>query len=392
MSCGVKVGRLAGCVIVAVLCASTAMAAGGGWSIQSVATKGLNEAQLVGVSCASPKSCVSVGVAAGGNGFHGSLAEGWNGKRWTTQRSAVPAGAKSAQPLDVSCVSTKRCMAVGRYVNAHNATVPLAEGWNGKKWIVQRAPIPAGAVRATLRGVACPSKTVCFAGGVTKGRTGKFKTLIERFNGHGWSVQAAPNPSGALGSELINVSCTSPRACIGVGDFVDRNGVVHHLADRWDGSHWSLQQLPAPAAGATRSELVGVWCSVTSDCEAVGYYTAPGTGNPTLGYAAAWNGSSWTIQQMPAPVGAEQFLPLDVSCTSGLNCTATGQAVSPQKVISTLVEQWNGTSWTLQSTPKPRGTSQSLLNAIACTPTGGCTAVGWYSTKRAQLPLIERHG
>jgi hypothetical protein len=391
MSRGVKVGRLAGCVMVAVLCASTALAAGGRWSVQPVSPKGLNLAQLVGVSCASSKSCVSVGVSTDSKGFHGGLAEGWNGKRWSAQRSVSPAGAKSAQLFDVACSSTKRCTAVGRYVNAHSATVPLAESWNGKKWVVQHTPIPAGAIRATLRGVACPSKTVCFAGGATKARTGTFKTLIERFNGHRWSVQAAPSPSGALASELINISCTSPRACIGVGDFVDGHGVVHQLADRWDGSHWSLQQLPAPAAGATRSELVGVWCTGASACEAVGYYTAPGPGNPTLGYAAAWNGSSWTIQQMPAPAGAQQFLPLDVSCKSALNCTATGQAVSPQQVISTLVEQWNGTSWTLQSTPKPRGTTQSLLNAIACTSAGGCTAVGWYSTKSAQLPLAERH-
>ncbi len=42
-------------------------------------------------------------------------------------------------------------------------------------------------------------------------------TLAEHWDGFRWTVQTTPNPSGSSLSELDAVSCTSPRACVAVG-------------------------------------------------------------------------------------------------------------------------------------------------------------------------------
>jgi hypothetical protein len=41
-----------------------------------------------------------------------------------------------------------------------------------------------------------------------------------------------------------------------------------------------------------------------------------------------------------------------------------------------LAEQWNGSAWTIQSTPNPTGSNQNELYAVSCASSTTCTAVG----------------
>ena len=54
----------------------------------------------------------------------------------------------------------------------------------------------------------------------------------------GWSLQPTPDPDEGL--SLYAVSCASPSACTAVGE---RGGGVT-LAERWDGTRWSISALP----------------------------------------------------------------------------------------------------------------------------------------------------
>ena len=189
------------CLTVAVLGASTALAAGLHWSIQSGTGTGLHNAQLVGVSCGSARSCFAVGVSVKSSKVNAPLAERWRGKRWSVQRVATPAGATTTELFDVACSSSTRCTATGRYTIGPKSTVALAERWNGSKWAIQRTPNVGAAARNTLRGVSCPSNSWCMAVGAYKGRTSGFRTLAERWNGRTWSLQKPPNPvTGPFGS------------------------------------------------------------------------------------------------------------------------------------------------------------------------------------------------
>ena len=118
---------------------------------------------LNGVSCSSTSECTAVG-----NYYIGMspvmVAQRWNGTKWSTQRTPTPTGASSTALDGVSCVSASACTAVGYYNNS-TASVTLAERWNGTKWSIERTPNPNGASNSELDGVSCVSASACTAVG-----------------------------------------------------------------------------------------------------------------------------------------------------------------------------------------------------------------------------------
>jgi hypothetical protein len=57
----------------------------------------------------------------------------------------------------------------------------------------------------------------------------------------------------------------------------------------------------------------------------------------------------------------------------------------------TLVEQWNGTSWSILPTPNPSDAIASYLFGVSCPTVHTCTAVGYYeNTSSVDLTLAER--
>jgi hypothetical protein len=71
---------------------------------------------------------------------------------------------------------------------------------------------------------------------------------------------------------------------------------------------------------------------------------------------------TWSTQSTLAPVDGN----LDgVSCASSSFCEAVGYDDTSSD--SVLAETWNGTSWTVQSTPTPANDGEVSLNAVSCT-------------------------
>ena len=71
--------------------------------------------------------------------------------------------------------------------------------------------------------------------------------------------------------------------------------------------------------------------------------------------AEVWNGSSWAIQSTPNPSGAKNPVLNAVSCTSSTACTAAGDYTISAGVRVPLAEVWDGSGWSIQSTPAPTG-------------------------------------
>ncbi len=167
----------------------------------------------------------------------------------------------------MSCTSARACIAVGVY-STKIGQVPLAERWNGVRWTIQPTPIPAGYASARLQDVSCASALACTAVGSFFARKGGQRTLAERWNGTRWSIQSTPNR--AAGGELSGVSCASFRACIAAGIYFLTNGADLMLTQVWNGSTWKLQ--PSPALTAYDSGLAQVSCTAPRACTAVGFY------------------------------------------------------------------------------------------------------------------------
>jgi hypothetical protein len=328
---------------------------GTSWSIQALPNPtGARSGGLDGVSCTSATACTAVGgFANSATGF--TLAERWNGTSWSVQSTPNPTAATSSIVLGVSCPSMTACTAVGTFTNSASVSMTLAERWNGSTWTIQPTPNPTGP-GSYLSGVSCPSPAACTAVG---------GTLAERWNGTSWTIQPTPKPTNPNQSLLNAVSCTSTTACTAVG------GPYATLAERWNGTTWAIQSTPNPVTGVTSSELTGVSCASPTVCIAVGNLDNPNTGNEgTLG--EAWNGTSWSVQQVPDLTGPTYTDLNGVSCTSTTVCTAVGSLLNGANFPVTVAERWTGTSWSIQSTAATSG----ALNAVSCTSTTACTAVG----------------
>jgi hypothetical protein len=336
-----------------------------GWTIQPTPNPAdATASEFHGVSCTSARSCTVVGVSTTSSSTL-TLAERWNGRRWSIQPTPNPSS--EANGLSgVSCTSTSFCTAVGNYYNSSRTDVTLAERWDGTSWVIDPTPNPSGAIQSVLEGVSCTSPSSCMAVGWYIGNTGEgygHVPLAERWDGTSWVIEPNPNTGGAFGGALFGVSCLSPHACSAVGS----TGGLVTLAERWDGTKWAVQPTPNPA-GTTTSQLDGVSCTSASSCTAVGSWVPAHTG---LTLAERWNGTKWKIQPTPNPARSTQGDDLHgVSCTSPRACTAVGWYFYGTQAW-TLAEAWKGTSWKIQRTGVGR-----LLFGVSCPWARVCTAVG----------------
>ena len=239
-------------------------------------------------------------------------------------------------------------------------------------WRVQPVPKPPNST-ARLDGVSCPAFGDCIAVGFSGDKTtGAHHTLAERWTGGAWAIQPTPTPTGQ--GDFVGVSCLSATDCTAFGD-----AGVGPLVEHWDGTNWTVQPSPSPPVGATSVGLVGGSCTSPTSCTAVGLYDLSG-GKGERPFAAYWNGSTWTDQQVPMPAGA-RLADLDggVSCSSATRCIAVGAyALKTEPGARPFAARWNGTGWIARAVPMPAGATGGFLDGVSCTSPSHCTAVGDY--------------
>jgi hypothetical protein len=316
-----------------------------------------------------------VGTSVGG-GVAGALVP------WKIARSPNVPG-EANELTAVSCTGTAECVAVGR--SAGNQLQPLIESWDGSGWSIAPSPSPSPTGN-NLNGVSCPDQTHCTAVGAVEEGADQ-QTLIESWNGTTWSVVPSPSPS-PTGNFLSGVSCSDQTHCMAVGSAqVGTNG-QQTLIESWDGTSWSV--VPSPdVATSTYEELFGVSCTGPTDCTAVGFFDSD-SGAETL--VESWNGSAWSIVPSPNPTSIPGLYGDSlhaVSCTSSTACVAVGgnNTVSTH-FVQTLIESWDGASWSVVPSPNGPG-SASSLGGVSCINPSGCTAVGGSSEGTGGTTLIE---
>ena len=365
------------------------------WSVQATPNPaGAQDSLLSSVSCISLTACSAVGHYTSGGGSGLTLAERWNGARWSIERTPRPAGASTSLLFGVSCIS-RTCIAVGSTTSHATVSVPLVERRSGGRWTIQRTPkLPATHDSVSyLSGVSCTSPSSCTAVGYAGNSEGtRGAPLAERWNGVSWILQRTPHPAGATVGFLPAVSCLSAKSCIAVGFFINHAGAGVTLAERWDGVRWSIQRTPTPQA-ATYVQLVGVSCRVPGPCMAAGFFSIV-TGTEIM-LAESSQRAAWSIQHTlypPNPPGATGVRFTGVSCGSTRACTAVGFFGTAAGVNDTLAERWNGTDWVIQQTPDPAGALSAALAGVSCPSPAACTAVGSVTDSTGtEVTLAERY-
>ncbi|HEV2361018.1 MAG TPA: hypothetical protein VGS21_04905 [Acidimicrobiales bacterium] len=315
---------------------------------------------------------------------------------WTYQPNLLPQDATAGGSIGgISCVSADFCMAVGGWMTqlAGSATAghALAELWNGHDWAVLATPAPEPALRVEMSSVSCPSVDWCVAVGSGDPSTGYHHHAVTEFwDGTSWSLGTTPNP-GSLGTDLAFVSCPNTTFCMAVGESYVSRGAV---ALMWNGSVWTSVAVPEPSPtslGIDRSNyLPGVSCVSASDCVAVGNYTHAKNQSSNEALVMRWDGSSWRQLTTPAqPANSWRTLSA-VSCT-GAVCWAAGQSEIYHGTSATgigIIERIVGDSVTL--VPSPDVDSQDSLFGISCAA-NECTASGSYQDASISNHTLIEH-
>ncbi len=179
--------------------------------------------------------------------------------------------------------------------------------------------------------------------------------------GQTWTVAATPShPDGA---QYAAIAAPTPNTVVVVGYKVGNSGSpLTALVDRWDGTEWYEDTLPALSGS---SQLSGVSGVSATDVWAVGTTDAPSA------LVLHWDGSSWTLVPTPVTDGTAWLESVDE--INAADVWAAGVVVVGG-VNSALVEHWDGSTWSVVSAAP--GTAQPALDALSASNTGDIWAAG----------------
>ncbi|MDW5593549.1 hypothetical protein VSS74_04330 [Conexibacter stalactiti] len=372
-------------VLAAAAVAAPSVASAATWSTQTAANPGTAiSSSLTGVACPALRNCQAVGRWDNGSGTL-AQAQAWGGTSWALGSIANPTSATVTDLQGISCTATNECTAVGNY---EDGGVPktLVERWTSA-WAWQPSPNPSGSQGSFLAGVSCSSSSLCTAVGSYIDSGGVQRTLALRWASGSWTVQTTPaSPAGATSAQLSGVSCPSSTACIAVGSFTDSGGQKTY-ALAWDGTNWTRMTTIDPAT-SVNAGLTGVSCTSSTACTAVGSWSNGTTYAPLIERMTT---TTWATQTPAIPGGATGALLLGVSCTSSTHCSAVGYSYSGSGLAS-LAELGTSGSWRVEATPSPAGATGAILSGINCRSSTECTAVGqWFDVNSVVTTLALRY-
>jgi len=206
-------------------------------------------------------------------------------------------------------------------------------------------------------------------------------TLIAAPAGQALTVPATAAVSAAPASgALYGVAAESATNAWAVG--YRFNGTARQtLIEHWNGTSWTQETSPNPGGNANDNWLFGVSALSAQNAWAVGFYS-DGTLDHTL--IEHWNGISWTQVPSPDPACIPGDALNSVTAISPTNVWAVGSVTDCFTLNGTpAVFHWNGTSWSEKLINTPNGLLGGELRGVAATSANNVWAVGDYPTGQA---------
>ena len=354
---------------------------GSGWSPVPIVT-GAESSTLRGVSAVSSTDVWAVGAVepiAGAPSV--ALVLHWNGTYWDAFPNVILGNPSSLQA--VSAGSSSDVWAVGSASNGSTFET-LVLHWNGSTLTRDFTP-NLGSGKNHLNGVVAVPGTV-WAVGIGDGN----RTLVERHGiqcltpqptatptppcSTGWTAISSPNV--LTGSNTLNgVTALGGAEVWAVGSY---SNTAHTLILRWNGAFWLT--VPSPDGGSGTNELLAVGGSGPGDVWAVGYAANPQPETLVL----RWTGATWA--RVPSPnAGTQGSRLFAVAPRSPTDAWAVGSYVSATGDEQTLIEHWDGTTWTVVASPNgdPEG---SFLRGVTTFAANDAWAVGYTVHHDAPTP------
>jgi PKD repeat protein len=153
---------------------------------------------------------------------------------------------------------------------------------------------------------------------------------------------------------------------------------------------WAI--LPSPNSETVRSSVLNsVGCMSASACWAVGYRIDGDVryGGNTQTLIEQWDGSTWSIVASPNTDGGVNELN-SISCGASSECWAVGRSYND--AYRTLIEKWDGSSWTIVPSPNTNDYQGNYLFGSTCASDSHCWAVGSSVTTPRRTLVEEWNG
>ncbi len=191
-----------------------------------------------------------------------------------------------------------------------------------------------------------------------------------------WDLVSTPNFGNSV-NRLRAVTALSPNDAWAVGLW--RNDPVGYgpLAMRWNGSAWSLVNLPDTSHLGTSPQTEGVDSTANGDVWVVGYLNTPYPTN-NLPLVMRWRGNSWdyveTVTLRPQtvyPFGPRGGFLYEVAAIAADDVWAVGLAAGYGDASATsvpLAAHWDGSRWTDVEVPLVANRHHELSDVVAIAP------------------------
>ncbi len=342
------------------------------WSAVTSPNVGSGFDELNAIAASAAHDVWAVGDFVNSSGVAQTLAEHWNGSAW----SVVPTpnqGAGDNILGSVVTVGSTDVWAVG-YSRADNNSPrqSLTEHWNGSSWTNVSNPQVANASNS-LFGVGADASNDVWAVGrsLTVPTTilgPRGQTLAMHWNGSAWSIVATPSPNvvHADTGELSAVKVLGSNDAWAVGDLQNFTGTYAFpptvLIEHWDGTSWTqVAAAPDNPQGDFLSDIGGT----VNDLWAVGGQASSSTTDSVL--TEHWTGTSWAAVSGVTPDMSANLIGIAYIASNNVYAVGASAYQNPStssELDHTLIEQWNGTSWSQVTSVNP-STNNDLFAAAA---------------------------
>jgi hypothetical protein len=309
---------------------------------------------------------------------------------WLVTPSVDPSSQKVAFSNVLNAVGARNssdAWAVGNFLGAatyHQGQVMLAEHWNGSAWSQVPTPDVVRFDEKLLAVSPAAADDVWAVGSTNRTSFAHTDPLAAHWDGTSWSIVPTPTTTGSAKSILFGVANLGGPNAWAVG----RSHTNAALIEHWDGSAWTVVPHPDPVAPAgstlSGSTLTAISARSAGDIWAVGSYSIrTGIVGDTFTLTMHWNGSAWTIVSSPNPGirsslnGAGQVLNgvVEISPTDAWAVGNTIDTVSgsfqPDKPLAL---HWDGAAWSVAALPAL--SDPGLLAAVTASSTTGVWAAG----------------
>jgi len=333
-----------------------------------------------------------------------TLALHWNGSNWATVSTPNPGSTPNCRNSNtgnvlnsVAAVSSNDVWAVGFSFTCTALLRPMILHWDGSSWKAVPSPKLRTNDNSALNGVIALASDNVFAVGFQPASNGAVLTLVEHWDGTAWTVM--PSPSPTTGNVLSAVSANSATDIWAVGTRTDQATTsIQTLVEHFDGTTWKVvpSPNPLPKSPLNQNVLTSVAATSATDVTAAGLLN-DANNQRVLTLVEHWDGSKWSVISTPnqstAAGAANAFR--GVAAVSGSDVYAFGffEDAATNGQDKTLVEHFDGTAWSIIASPT-RDTSQQLNGAFVLPGTTNTWSVGASSkpgidpeTGFLQLPL-----